>query len=497
MDTRPRVLIVDDTPANIKLLADLLREDYELSVATGGKDALAIALGQDRPDLVLLDIMMPEMDGYEVCRRLKAEEATRDVPVIFVTAMHEVEDETRGFDAGAVDFITKPISPAVVKSRVRSAISLKQKTEELSGLSRKLSRYLSPQVYESIFTGSRDARIGSSRKKLTVFFSDIVGFTNTTERLEAEEMSELLNSYLERMSSIVIKHGGTIDKFMGDAIMVFFGDPESRGEKEDALACVEMAMEMRDSLREFQEEWFAKGIETPFHVRAGINTGYCTVGNFGSAERMEYTIIGGQVNIASRLETSAEPDQILISHETWTLVRDEVFCIRRKPLNLKGIAYPVQTYQVVDYASKMSSEGSGVELGDLVCSTTVFPPDALLREARSFLEGEDAGSIVVADGDGNAVGLICPFGASCLPVEGHGLSARGDVPLADVMAPEPLSMEADAALHVAAKLAAARPGWRAMEDIVVTEKDVIRGVVPVRLLLENMANQIGNGDDNG
>lgn len=156
---------------------------------------------------------------------------------------------------------------------------------------------------------------------MTIFFSDIVNFTSTTEGMETEDLTDLLNSYLEEMSRIAIKYGGTIDKFIGDAILIFFGDPLSQGVKEDAKACASMAIEMRDRLKELQEKWYSFGIQNPFQVRAGITTGYCTVGNFGSKSRMDYTIIGNQVNIASRLESNAKPDQILISHETFSYKR--------------------------------------------------------------------------------------------------------------------------------------------------------------------------------
>ncbi len=156
-------------------------------------------------------------------------------------------------------------------------MNLTQKTEQLKTISSELSKYLSPQVYESIFSGERSASIESQRKKLTVFFSDIVGFTSTTERMETEDISSLLNSYLNAMANIAIKYGGTIDKFVGDAIMVFFGDPTSKGVKEDALSCVSMALEILDALTDLQKDWYYKGITTPFRIRVGINTGYCTV----------------------------------------------------------------------------------------------------------------------------------------------------------------------------------------------------------------------------
>ncbi len=206
--TRKSVLIVDDTPTNIDILIEILAEDYEVAVATDGDSALE-SVDESKPDLILLDIMMPGMDGYQVCSILKKHESTRDIPVVFITAMNDIKDEIKGFEVGAVDYITKPFSPPVVQRRVKSILKLEDKTRELENLSNKLSKYLSPQVYVSIFRGEQDVVIESTRKKLTIFFSDIVNFTSTTKGMEAEDLSALLNSYLEEMSQIALKHGGT------------------------------------------------------------------------------------------------------------------------------------------------------------------------------------------------------------------------------------------------------------------------------------------------
>ena len=233
---------------------------------------------------------------------------------------------------------------------------LADKSRALEQLSNQLAKYLSPQVYESIFTGKQEVKIASRRKKLTVFFSDIAGFTETTDRLESEDLTRLLNHYLTEMSQIALSYGATIDKYVGDAIVIFFGDPETRGVKEDALACVEMAIAMRKRMLELQDVWRASGIEKPLQCRIGINTGYCTVGNFGSEDRMDYTIIGGGVNLASRLEAAATPGEILISFETYANVRDRIHCEERGHISVKGIAYPVATYQVVDAYENLGTE---------------------------------------------------------------------------------------------------------------------------------------------
>jgi class 3 adenylate cyclase len=150
------------------------------------------------------------------------------------------------------------------------------------------------------------------------------------------------------MSQIAIRHGATIDKYVGDAIVIFFGDPESRGTKEDALACVRMAIEMREKMRELQAIWRDSGIAKPLQCRIGINTGFCTVGNFGSEDRMDYTIIGSGVNLASRLESATTPGEILISHETYSMVKDEILCERVGEVRVKGISHPVETYKVIN-----------------------------------------------------------------------------------------------------------------------------------------------------
>ncbi|MBF0446666.1 MAG: hypothetical protein HQL67_00550 [Magnetococcales bacterium] len=224
---------------------------------------------------------------------------------------------------------------------------LHRRNGELEVISKKLAKYLSPQVYDSIFQGRQEVRIQSGRKKLTVFFSDIVGFTSTTDSMESEELTSLLNSYLNEMSKIALEHGGTIDKFIGDAIMIFFGDPDSRGEQKDAVACVRMAIKMRDRMVELRKIWRdEQGFSQPFRIRIGITTGFCTVGNFGSDDRMDYTIIGGNVNLASRLEHNAHPDTILISHETYSLVREQIACTAQEEIQVKGFAHPVITYRV-------------------------------------------------------------------------------------------------------------------------------------------------------
>jgi adenylate cyclase len=229
-----------------------------------------------------------------------------------------------------------------------AAEEIGHKHRELESLSTKLAKYLSPQVYASIFAGRQEVKLASQRKKLTVFFSDIAGFTAITDQMESEDLTQLLNQYLTEMSRIALEHGATIDKYVGDALMIFFGDPETRGVKEDALACVRMAIAMQKRMQELSAAWRDSGIERPLACRIGIHTGYCTVGNFGSEDRMDYTIIGGAVNLASRLEHEAPEGGILISYESYAHVKGEICCEEMGPIQVRGIGHPVATYRVVD-----------------------------------------------------------------------------------------------------------------------------------------------------
>ncbi len=223
---------------------------------------------------------------------------------------------------------------------------LEGQKQKLEGLTEQLSRYLPKQIYESIFSSEQATEIKTQRKLLTVFFSDIQGFTRISSVVQPEVLTHYINAYFSEMSEIAGRHGGTVDKFIGDAMMVFFGDPESRGPEQDALACVRMAFEMQQRLSQLHLQWEREGLQHPFVTRIGINTGYCNVGNFGSHTRMAYTILGGEVNLAARIESQCEPGGILISHETYALVKDFVEVLEREPVSLKGIPLPVRTYGI-------------------------------------------------------------------------------------------------------------------------------------------------------
>jgi class 3 adenylate cyclase len=223
---------------------------------------------------------------------------------------------------------------------------LRESGEFLKSVSTKISKYISPQIYKTIFSGQRDVAIATERKRLTIFFSDIKDFTATTERLQPEDLTALLNEYFTEMSTIASRHGATIDKFIGDAMLLFFGDPETKGTAEDARACLEMAVDMQNRLAELNNEWRRRGIKEPFRARMGINTGFCNVGNFGSNDRMDYTIIGAEANLAARLQQIAEPGSIVMSYESYALVREVVRAHPLAPITMKGISREIVPYAV-------------------------------------------------------------------------------------------------------------------------------------------------------
>ena len=255
------------------------------------------------------------------------------------------------------------------------------KTQQMEDVSGQLAKYLSPQIYESIFSGKQNVEVKSYRKKITVFFSDIVNFTAISDKLESEELTALLNFYLNEMSQIALKHGATIDKYIGDAIMIFFGDPESFGIEEDARRCVAMAVEMQQRMAELWGYWSKHfGLKKDLEIRVGINTGYCTVGNFGSEDRLDYTVVGAAVNLASRLESAAMPSGILVSEETYFQVKDYFSFDAPQQLELKGLERSVSAYEV-DISDMSRAETKNFEGENFQLKLTKHPLDLEELEA--------------------------------------------------------------------------------------------------------------------
>jgi adenylate cyclase len=267
----------------------------------------------------------------------------------------------------------------LLEERAQDRDLIEEKTRELQRVADRLAKYLSPQIYGSIFSGKSQAADPPTRKNLTIFFSDIEGFTDISDGMEPERLSFLINTYLSEMADIAIEYGGTIDKFTGDAILVFFGDPETSGDRQDALQCARMALRMRARVNELEALWSDNGIARPLRVRMGITTGYCTVGNFGSEHRLEYTVLGSPVNLAARLQTAATPDTILISDSTYTLLRDVADCQRMDDMMLKGFVRPIGCYRLDDVAQDDKDRTPMTRVGKHVAVS--IPDKRKIREA--------------------------------------------------------------------------------------------------------------------
>ena len=275
---------------------------------------------------------------------------------------------------------------------------IEEKSAQLENLATRLAKYLSPQIYKSIFEEKQEVKSVHSRKNLTIFFSDIIQFTDLTDTMEPEKLAKVINSYLSEMTTIAVKSGGTIDKFIGDAIMVFFGDPETEGEVQDALKCVEMAILMRQRVEELQKYWKKMGVINGLGIRMGISTGFCTVGNFGSDLRLDYTVLGSPVNLAARLQSAADRNGILIDENTNNLINDVVQTEKNNTITPKGFVRPIDTFILKDFKSQshkdqrkmLSHSGERIEI-NVIDSSDIRAAIEELKNIQEKFEKEYSG----------------------------------------------------------------------------------------------------------
>ena len=244
----------------------------------------------------------------------------------------------------------------LLDQKLRDQEIIEEKSTRLESIATRLAKYLSPQVYKSIFDSETMDKESHKRRNLTVFFSDIASFTDLSDTLEPEKLAKIINNYLSEMTTIAIECGGTIDKFIGDAVMVFFGDPESLGEEQDALNCVEMALQMQKRIKELRAYYERLGVPGGLDVRMGISTGFCTVGNFGSDQRLDYTALGSPVNLAARLQGLSPKNEILIEEATLQLVKGSVKTDYFDKITPKGFSRPIEVHQVNDFISAEHKE---------------------------------------------------------------------------------------------------------------------------------------------
>ncbi len=367
MKTPAKLLVVDDTPKNVKLLADILTaKGYNVVTAASGSEALSV-IEVEKPDLVLLDVVMPEMSGYDVCRRIRSNSATEVLPVVMVTALDPGEERIKGIEAGADDFLTKPINQAELLARVKSLIRIKElydtvqhqaaqladwnqslerrvreQLEQLERLER-LKRFFSPQLAELIVSGGTEDPLKTHRREITVVFLDLRGFTAFAETAEPEEVMAVLRDYHTEMGKLILQHEGTLERFTGDGMMIFFNDPVPVDNP--AERAIRMTLAMRQRVTELMVKWHKRGYELDFGV--GIAQGYATIGAIGFEGRLDYGAIGTVTNLASRLCGEAKPAQILIPQRLLGAIEELVEAEAIGELTLKGFHRPVPAYSII------------------------------------------------------------------------------------------------------------------------------------------------------
>jgi adenylate cyclase len=360
MTDTAKILVVDDTANNVKLLKDLLTmKGYAVVTASSGPEALE-QIDKERPDLVLLDVMMPGMNGYDVCRRIRENPETGILPVVMVTALDPGPERIKGLEAGADDFLTKPINQPELLARVRSLLRIKDLWDRITELNRtleqrvsdqvsqlerlaRLKRFFSPQLAELIVGGDAEDPLKSHRREITVVFLDLRGFTAFAETAEPEEVMGVLREYHAEMGRLVLEHEGTLERFTGDGMMIFFNDPLPV--PNPAERAIRMALAMSKRVAGLAQGWRKRGFDLDFGV--GLAQGYATIGAIGFEGRWDYGAIGTVTNLAARLCGEAKPGQILISRRMVGTVEDLVEVEPVGELALKGFSRPVTAFNVI------------------------------------------------------------------------------------------------------------------------------------------------------
>jgi adenylate cyclase len=360
MRTPPRILVVDDNPSNVDILrARLATHGYEILTAADGEEAL-VAVREHQPDLILLDVMMPKMDGIEVCRRIRADASLPFIPIVLVTAKSDPKDVVAALEAGGDEYLTKPVDQSALVARVKSMLRIKalqdtvqewnrtleqRVAEQLAQLERlgRLKRFFSPQLAELILAGGAEDPLKSHRREVTVVFLDLRGFTAFAETSEPEEIMGVLREYHAEMGQVILAHEGTLERFAGDGMMVFFNDPVPVSDP--AERAVKMVVAMRERLTALTAKWSKRGFELGFG--AGIGQGFATIGAVGFEGRWDYGAIGTVTNVAARLCGEAKPGQILIAQRVLASVEDLVEVEPVGELQLKGLLKPMAAFNII------------------------------------------------------------------------------------------------------------------------------------------------------
>lgn len=339
-----KILIVDDEPVNLQVLSNHLSlHNYAVTQAHGGKQALALLEEGYEPDLILLDVMMPAMSGYEVCQHIRQDWSIAELPVMMLTAKNQVSNLVSGLEVGANDYLSKPFNKDELFARIKTHIAIKQLRHEKAHIRQAFGRYVDDEVADSILATPEGLKLGGNRQNITIFTSDLRGFTATSERLSSQEVVKILNFYFEKMADIITQYCGTIIEFMGDGILVLFGAPIAR--EDDATRAVACAVAMQLALKEVNQQMQEWDLP-PLEMGIGINTGEVVVGNIGSEKRTKYGAVGSHVNLTYRIESYTSGGQIFIADSTYELVESVVKIDGIKQVQPKGVKEPISIYNV-------------------------------------------------------------------------------------------------------------------------------------------------------
>ncbi len=357
---KAKVLIADDDPINLQVLSDLLIiNGYEVESAPDGLQA--VELGENNHyDLAIIDVMMPGLSGYDVCKKLRKKYTAIELPILLLSARNQPGDINAGFEAGANDYVTKPIEREILLSRIHTMVLLgglveaKQQKEHAATLQQaceKLGKYFPEQMVRQIVTNNNNEQLVAKRKQVTILFADLVGFTSISDRFEPEMITEILNGFLGKMGKLIEANNGVLNEILGDGLVVLFGALDNMSKQEQAMSAAKLALQMQQAMKQLEQQWLEAGIDHNVKLRVGIHQDFATVGNFGSEDIVAFRAVGSGINLAARIESYSKPDKITVSYPIYAQCKDSFEFSPLEEVQFKGFNHPHRVCQLINAKS--------------------------------------------------------------------------------------------------------------------------------------------------